>query len=416
MTTPAAATAKHVIGKVSMIGLGRLGLCTALCLEQAGWDVLGCDVMESYVKSINEKTLRSGEPKVEEMLQNSTNLHCTTELLPVLEHSDLIMILVATPTGTGADQAYDCGVLSRVLFDLNRHKLVDKHVVICCTVMPTYIDNVAKHLLRGCTNTTISYNPEFIAQGDVIRGLQFPDMVLIGEGSKEAGDLLEFMHRSMVLNTPKVCRMSAASAEITKLSINCFITTKISYCNMVSNIADNTPNANKDDILPAVGSDSRIGEKCLMPGFGFGGPCFPRDNRALGTHARNVGVNPCVSDATDQFNKLHADYIAARMIKTTATEVFVMEDVAYKPKCPVDIIEESHKLEVAKRLVRQGKRVIIKDRSAIVELVRRTYGSMFEYEEEEEEEKERAVKRARHDDDDSLPKQDMGNPLSSYLR
>jgi len=405
--------------------MGRLGLCTALCLEEAGFEVLGSDVIESYVESINKRTLRSGEPRVEEMLQASKNLRCTTGMDEIIRFSDVIMILVATPTGTGADQAYDCGVLSRVLSDLNHRRIKDKHVVICCTVMPTYIDKVARHLLRDCERTTISYNPEFIAQGDVIRGLQNPDMVLIGEGSKEAGDVLEAIHHAMAKNKPVVCRMSPASAEITKLAINCFITTKISYCNMISNIADNTPHADKFAILKAVGSDSRIGSKCLLPGFGFGGPCFPRDNRALGTHARNVGVDPCVSDATDKFNHLHADYIAERMIKNAPhQESFVIDDVAYKPRCPVDIIEESHKLEVAKRLARKGKRVVIKDRPAIVELVRRTYGSMFEYEVElpgggaDEANGESngattssAKKKARLE-----PTSDMGNPMSSYIR
>lgn len=405
-----------------MIGMGRLGICTALCFEKSGWDVLGSDVIESYVESINKKTLRSGEPRVEEMLKASKNLRCTTSVDEIVAHSNLIMILVATPTGTGADQAYDCGVLSRVLSDLNHRKLHDKNIVICCTVMPTYIDRVAKHLIRDCVRTTISYNPEFIAQGDVIRGLQNPDMVLIGEGSKEAGDILEKIHHSMVLNKPIVSRMSPASAEITKLAINCFITTKISYCNMISNIADNTPNAVKEDILKAVGADSRIGSKCLLPGFGFGGPCFPRDNRALGTHARNVGVDPCVSDATDEFNVLHADYIAERMIKNGG-DSFVIDDVAYKPKCPVDIIEESHKLEVAKRLVRKGKKVTIKDRSAIVELVRRTYGSMFEYQVEapsamngSDVPKKKAKLATAGEEEEDIPKQDMGNPMSSYIR
>ena len=372
-------------------------------------------MIEGYVDSINKKTLKSGEPLVEEYLRESKNLRATTKLEEIIAHSNIIFILVATPTGTGADQAYDCGVLSRVLSDLNDRKIKDKHVVICCTVMPTYIDRVAKHLLRDCINCTISYNPEFIAQGDVIRGLRNPDMVLIGEGSKEAGDMLESIHHSIALNKPVVSRMSPSSAEITKLAVNCFVTTKISYCNMISNIADNTPGAIKEDILKAVGADSRIGTKCLLPGFGFGGPCFPRDNRALGTHARNVGVNPTVSDATDEFNKLHADYIAERMIKT-GQDTFVIEDVAYKPRCPVDIIEESHKLEVAKRLVRKGKKVIIKDRVAIVELVRRTYGLMFEYEIEEPKEVDSSNgSRKKHRPDDK-PVNDMGNPMSSHIR
>lgn len=108
--------------------------------------------------------------------------------------------------------------------------------------------------------------------------------------------------------------MTAESAELTKLSLNCFITTKIAYANTIADIASKTPNANAVDILRAgsrasrvrvmfgrgsqcafaVGQDSRVGSKCIMPGYGFGGPCFPRDNRALGNYAKSIGVNPII--------------------------------------------------------------------------------------------------------------------------
>merc|ERR1719169_201525 len=92
-----------------------------------------------------------------------------------------------------------------------------------------------------------------------------------------------------------------------KLSVNCFVTTKISYANMVGDIADATPGADKIDILRAVGGDSRVGTKCILPGYGFGGPCFPRDNLAMGQHARNVGIDPMPLQATDDYNKYHTE-------------------------------------------------------------------------------------------------------------
>jgi len=387
-------------------GMGRLGLCTALVLEQAGYDVLGADVLQGYVDDINNKTLASKEPKVVDMLHKATRLRATTSIDDVVAHSDLLMVLVATPTGVGRDQMYDCGTLSRVLSELNDKKVANKHVVICCTVTPGYIDNIGTHLLRDCVNTTLSYNPEFIAQGDVINGLLEPDMVLIGEGSTEAGDILQDVYETSTRNTPRICRMSPASAEITKLSINCFITTKISFANYVGDVADKTPNADKFKILQAVGADSRIGGKYLLPGFGYGGPCFPRDNRALGQYASLLGVPPIISEATDDFNLAHADIIAQRMLASLpagAPKSFVMSDVAYKSRCPVDIIEESHPLEVAKRLVKAGAQVTIKDRRGIVELVRRTYGSMFTY----------VVDVSTEDGPANV---NWGNPLGSYRR
>ena len=177
---------------------------------------------------------------------------------------------------------------------------------------------------------------------------------------------------------------------------------------MIGDIADRSPGADKEAILLAVGADQRVGHACLRAGYGFGGPCFPRDNRALGTYARQRGVEPTLCDATDAYNKRHAQAMAD-MLLAQDLESYTICDVAYKPGCPVAIIEESQPLEVAKRLVQRGKRVTIRDRGCIVSLVRRTYGRMFEYEVQD-----------RVGDDgrqpSAEPNVDMGNPSSSYRR
>jgi len=386
--------------RAGFIGLGRLGLCTALKFAQAGWDVCGSDIFPAYVDSINTKSLLSNEPGVETALRSSTRLRATLNLKEVLDHADLIFILVATPTSVG-DEAYDTTTLSKVLSDVALFQPKNKHIVICSTVMPGYIANTGSFLLESCPSCTLSYNPEFIAQGEIMQGLAAPDVVLIGEGSKDAGDILQSLYEEATSNTPRICRMSPQSAEIMKLSVNCFVTTKISYANMIGDIADATPGANKFDILKAVGEDTRVGSRCILPGYGFGGPCFPRDNRALGVYARKVGVEPTICDATDHYNRLHAA-IMTKALLDQDLDHYTIEDVAYKPRCPVDIIEESQPLEVAKRLVRAGKRVTIRDRSAIIQLVRRTYGRMFEYQ----------IYEKKGDE----PNTSMGNPLSSYSR
>ena len=388
--------------KVSIIGLGRLGLCQALTFERAGCNVLGCDVSAEYVATINARTLQSSEPGVEEALRSSSQLRATTSLAECVDHSALLFILVATPTGLG-DHAYDCGTLSRLLEDIAALRRPHKHVVIGCTVLPGYIANVGSALLADCEGCTLSYNPEFIAQGEILSGLAAPELVLIGEGSEAAGDALEALYARATSSVPVVCRMSPASAEIAKLALNCFITAKISFANMVADIADRTPRADKNDILRALGADGRIGPRCLRPGYGFGGPCFPRDNRALGSYARAVGVEPHLCDATDAANRQHS-VLMAEMLLTQGLERYVIADVAFKPGCRVDVIEESQPLEVAKLLARAGKRVAIRDRAAIIALVRRTYGRLFEYETTD------GAQRA------PPPNLTMGNPHSSYQR
>lgn len=362
---------------ITVIGLGRLGLCTALCFEKAGYQVLGVDLSPNYVDSLNNKIFTTNEPLTEEYLKKSINFKATTSLDKALEFSDIYFIVVDTPSGTY--EAYDHAKLSRLLSNINQHKVKNKHIVICCTIFPGYIKNIASLLLKDCENCSISYNPEFIAQGSIITNFQHPDMILIGEGSKAAGDRLEAIYRQLCLNTPIISRMSSASAEITKLAVNCFVTTKISYANMISEIADNTTDANKFDILKAIGADSRIGSKYLAPGYGFGGPCFPRDNRALGAYAKQLGIEPLIPIATDSTNKLHAQYMANQLIKKNSN-CYVFEDVNYKNNCPVIIIEESQKLAVAEILAKHGHNVLICDRAAVISEVKEKYGNLFNYE------------------------------------
>lgn len=367
---------------ICVVGIGRLGLCTSLVFERAGYNVVGVDIVESYVDSINNKTLDSDEPFVNELLQQSTNFLATTSLDKGLNHSDIIYILVATPTGTD-ENSYDHTHLSGVLQQINDRKVYNKHIIIGCTVIPGYISNVGRFLLSDCENVTLSYNPEFIAQGDIIKGLMKPDMVLIGQHNNYIGDILEDIYHNITDNHPRVCRMTPESAEITKLAINCFITSKIAFANTIGDIAEYTSGANAKHILSAVGHDSRIGMKCLNPGYGFGGPCFPRDNRALGRYANSIGVSPTVFEATDKSNKEHAKMMAERIYEDCIHEgvrEYVFTDVAYKPRCAVPIIEESQPLVVAKLVRKKGIIVTIKDRKSIIEKVQKRYGRLFRYE------------------------------------
>lgn len=377
-----------------MFGVGRLGLCVALCLEEAGYDVLGIDVHPAYVEKLNQRTFISHEPSVSEMLQEATHFRATVDPEEGVNFADILMIMVATPS-TGGDRHYDHSTVNKVLRKMARLKIAQKHVIIGCTVMPGYIRNVARYILKECIDVTVSYSPEFIAQGDIVRGLKNPDLILIGAENPVAGDLLEEMYSrisglrqdhfppSILPKEPKICRMSAESAEIAKLSINCFVTTKISFANMIGDIADRSAGANKFDILECVGADSRIGPKYLKPGYGFGGPCFPRDNRALAGHAEAVGVDAMIPQATDRYNKYHAKMMADEL-KAEDKDVYVFKDVAFKEKCPVPQIEESQKLEVARQVAASQKRVIIEDRKMILDVVQEEFGYLFEYKESED--------------------------------
>src|SRR5205809_5700921 len=144
-------------------------------------------------------------------------------------------------------------------------------------------------------------------------------MVLIGESDKQSGDLLEELYKKYNRNAPRIARMSIISAELTKISVNSYITMKISFTNQLRLIAEQFPKADIHAILDAIGSDSRIGKKYLRAGLSFGGPCFLRDNRLLAYTARQVGLEAPLAEASDRVNEMtkeklleHAATLAAK--------------------------------------------------------------------------------------------------------
>ena len=168
--------------------------------------------------------------------------------------------------------------------------------------MPEYIESIGNTILSDAMNCTLSYNPEFVAQGDIVRGFENPDIILLGTHSTTLPEKIGEIYDSMTKSAPKYCIMTPTEAEIVKISLNGFITTKISFANMVSDLCDKM-NVNKDRVLHAVGSDSRIGTKYFRPGYSFGGPCFPRDTRALEQLMDQHGVLSNLLTATTEYNQ-----------------------------------------------------------------------------------------------------------------
>ena len=363
-------------GKITLIGVGRLGVCTAMVFEQGGYEVLGVDVRPDYVAQLNARQYHSYEPGVSDMLKIVKNFRCTTDINEAIDFSDLLFICVDTPSTPNG--FYDTFKLESVLQQINARKVSNKHVIIMCTVLPGFIRNTGRNILKDCTNTTLNYNPEFIAQGNIIHGFLNPDVVLIGSETEEAGRRIKAIYESSVKNSPYYAIMSAESAEVMKISLNCFITTKIAYANMIGDIADMTPGANKYEILEAIGHDSRVGTKCLNPGWSYGGPCFPRDNRALYGYSDLIGIDAKISRATNEMNLNHIEFQTQYYLKQNK-DTYVFEHVAYKEPCDVPITEESAKMMVAVNLVKAGKTVILRDQPQILEDAKRLFGQQAEF-------------------------------------
>lgn len=344
--------------KISIIGVGKLGLCLALNLERKGFDVTGVDVYESYIQSLNDKTFTTSEPFVNEYLQESKNVKFTTDLKQALEN-DVLFVVVRTPST--ADWKYDHTDIENIadkLISFGKQS-TRKDLIINCTTFPGYCD-VLQEKLKDY-NYFVSYNPEFIAQGTIIKDQVGCDNVLIGEADEYAGDLIEKIYRQMVESDPIYNRMSRTEAELTKLSVNCFLTTKISYANMVGDIASRL-GCDADRVLKAIGTDSRIGNKYLKPGFGFGGPCFPRDNRALAKCGEELGIDAVISKATDEMNEKHLQYQIEDFVKRNPDPkdlTVIIDFVTYKKEST--LIEESQQLKFALKLKELGYKIKVLD-------------------------------------------------------
>jgi UDPglucose 6-dehydrogenase len=207
------------------------------------------------------------------------------------------------------------------------------------------------------------YNPEFIALGNVIQGLLEPDLVLIGESDQRTGDLLQGLYLEYNTNRPNIARMSVTSAELAKISLNSYITMKISFTNQLRMVAEQYADTDIHAILDAVGSDSRVGRKYLRAGLSYGGPCFPRDNRLVSYAARQVGVSAPLAEASDCVNEATKERIAQQALDYVSQgDTVAVLGMTYRPGTWVT--EESAGLHIAQTLKRSGCRVLVHDYAA----------------------------------------------------
>ena len=354
--------------KVSVVGIGKLGLCWALELEKNGYEVLGVDLNQNYIDSLNDKTFSSSEDSVNELLISSKNFKTTTNIKEAVDFSDVIFIVVATPSLENGryNHQYLDSVIDSMVKNSNHNST--KHIVVCCTTMPGHC-NKLKDKVKDY-NYTLNYNPEFIAQGSIIRDMENPDIVLIGEDTNESGDIIEKINLSVAKNEPKVFRMKPISSEITKISLNCYVTMKIAFANSIGDLCLSS-GAEYDKVLEAIGNDSRVGNKYFKYGFGYGGPCFPRDNKALGIFSKDMDREVVFSKVTDISNKIHLHYQVEDFIKDNPDKEkeVVIDYVTYKKDSVM--VEESQQLLFALELKRRGYNIkILDDRKEVLDKIK----------------------------------------------
>ena len=351
--------------KVGIIGIGKLGICFSLQLCKLSFidKVVGIDTNKQYVKELNEGTFNSLEPGVNELLKGFSHKFTATTDKDELSQCDLTYVFVQTPSLENGE--YDH---SQILNCLKNYKdSYPRAIVIGCTTFPKFCESLFDELSGA---VEVFYSPLFIAQGNILKGISHPDFVLVGsknESSKFLPTIIK-INSSVTQNGCNVHTMSLTEAELTKLALNCFITTKIAYCNMVGDIVKSfggTPSK----VLSAVANDSRVGNKCMEYGFGFGGPCFPRDNRALLKFASDLGIKAEISKASDVSNKDHLQFMINEVLNGKTPQPVEIPYLSYKRDSY--LIDQSQQLEFAVSLKNLGiKLKILETRKEVLDQVK----------------------------------------------
>lgn len=360
-----------MVSSISVIGLGKLGSPLVACFAARGFRVHAVDADSQKVEQIGKALPPVREPGLAELLQEGKeNISATQDTQAAVRDSDATFLVVGTPSepdggfslrfAIPACEAIGCALRAKDSYHL---------VVLTSTVMPGSTSNEIRSTLERASGKRcgvdfgLCYSPEFIALGSVIRDFYYPDFLLIGESDPRAGDVLSDIYKRTCKNSPAVARMNWINAEITKLAVNTYITTKISYANMLARLCERLPEADVNVVTDALGLDSRIGPKYLKGAVSYGGPCFPRDNRAFAALASRSGAFADLAEATDRFNRAQipalANFIRSQQSADGAIGVL---GLTYKPN--TDVIQESFGLLLVEHLASQNLPVVVFDPSA----------------------------------------------------
>jgi len=357
-----------MVNRVSIIGLGKLGSPMAAVFASKGFSVVGVDKDPRKVEAVNRGVPPVYETQLAELLQiHGHSIRATTDAVEAVLDTQATFVVVPTPSEP--DGQFSLQYVLQACNDIAvalRQKGEWHLVVITSTISPGSMDTAIRPFLEGRSGKRsgvdfgLCYSPEFIALGSVIRDFLNPDFVLIGESDERSGQVLEGIYRQVCENDPPIVRMNFINAELTKLAVNTFVTTKISFANMLARICEKLPEADVDVVTRALGLDSRIGAKYLKGAVSYGGPCFPRDNLALIATARKVGAPADIAEATDRFNRRQVHWLADLVKSHVPLDGVVgILGLTYKPN--TDVVEEAFGLLLAQELKRRAVKVVVYD-------------------------------------------------------
>ena len=345
---------------ICVIGTGYVGLVAGACLADMGNNVICIDNNEDKISQLKKGILPIYEPSLEELVKSNVlenRLSFSTDLKSAVEKSLVCFIAVGTAQGEdgSADLQYVYDVAKSIAKSMNEYKvIVDKSTV------PVGTAEKVSEIIKANTSYDFDVvsNPEFLKQGNAVNDFLSPDRVIIGSNSDKATQIMQEIYAPFFRTGNRVIVMDVKSAEMTKYASNSFLAVKISYANEIANLCEKV-GANAEMVRIGMTTDSRIGNKFLFAGLGYGGSCFPKDVKALIKTGAENGCDMNIIKSADETNKkqrlLFIDKIIKKFGEDLTGKTFAVWGLAFKPK--TNDMREAPSITIINELLKRGAKI-----------------------------------------------------------
>jgi UDPglucose 6-dehydrogenase len=372
--------------KIAVVGTGYVGLVTGTCFAETGINVICVDVDLEKIRMLKGGSVPIYEPGLAPMIKRNIDkgrLQFTTDIKESIGGADAIFIAVGTPPGE--DGSADLSHVLKVGSDIG--KVINKYIVVVIkSTVPVGTSFKVQKAIRDeliARKEDIPFdmasNPEFLKEGSAVEDFLKPERIVIGTSTEKAAEIMKKLYQPFLLNNHPIYFMDIASSEITKYAANAMLATRISFINEIANLCD-ILGADVTQVRRGIGSDSRIGNKFLYPGTGYGGSCFPKDVKALIKTATDNGYELNVVSAVEKANEYQKTVLFGKIKKhfgnKLRNKVFCIWGLAFKPQ--TDDIREASAIVLIEMLLKEGVIVRAYDPAAIGE-TRKIFGDGITY-------------------------------------
>ncbi len=359
--------------KLTIIGTGYVGLISGACFADIGHKVICVDVDQGKIERLRSGEVPIYEPGLEEIIKKNVKakrLTFSSDVSGAIKSGAAIMICVGTPSRP--DGSVDLKYIYQVAKEIGQN--IDGHKIIVqkSTVPPgtaKEIENIIRSEIKKREtkiNFDIVSNPEFLKEGNAVSDFKKPDRIVVGVESADSEDVMKRLYAPFMRTGYRVIFMDVPSAELAKYAANAMLATRISFMNMIAQVAEKV-GADIDNIRAGIGSDSRIGKHFLFAGLGYGGSCFPKDVKGMIDMGKKLGCDVGILEEVEKTNKLQRKRFLKKITNYFGEDLsgltFAVWGLAFKPE--TDDLREAPSIDIIKWLLEKGARVRVFDPQAM---------------------------------------------------